>query len=308
MARILFAFVCLIARVSTTLAAVWSYDVTAADGPSSWGGICRSGSKQSPIDIRTTAAMYDSSLGDFTLVNYANTPAGVNFTESNNGHSLKVSFDSHIYNVSGGGLPGVYTTVQFHLHWGSNNSQGSEHTLDGKKFSAELHFVSMNTKYSTLSESLGYSDGLAVLGVFLKVGSSENQYYQMFLDHIRNVTKEGDSVSFSAFPLVNLLPTDQTKYYRYNGSLTTPTCDEAVTWTVFNDPVEISQAQMDELRSLKMNNSMNIVDNYRPVQSLGSRKVKSSFGSTQIGDGVALKIPNVVLLLVLLLLAVFCQP
>ena len=51
-------------------------------------------------------------------------------------------------------------------------------------------------------------------------------------------------MSFPAFPLVNLLPTDQTKYYRYNGSLTTPTCDEAVTWTVFNDPVEISQAQV----------------------------------------------------------------
>ena len=27
----------------------------------------------------------------------------------------------------------------------------------------------MNTKYSNLSESLGYLDGLAVLGVFLKV-------------------------------------------------------------------------------------------------------------------------------------------
>lgn len=36
-------------------------------------------------------------------------------------------------------------------------------------FNLQLHFVSMNTKYSTLSESLGYSDGLAVLGVFLKV-------------------------------------------------------------------------------------------------------------------------------------------
>ena len=54
----------------------------------------------------------------------------------------------------------------------------------------------------------------------------------------------GDSVSFPAFPLVNLLPTDKTKYYRYNGSLTTPTCNEAVTWTVFNDPVKISQAQV----------------------------------------------------------------
>ena len=36
-------------------------------------------------------------------------------------------------------------------------------------FNLQLHFVSMNTKYSNLSEALGYTDGLAVLGVFLKV-------------------------------------------------------------------------------------------------------------------------------------------
>ena len=53
-----------------------------------------------------------------------------------------------------------------------------------------------------------------------------------------------ESVIFPAFPLLNLLPTDKTKYYRYNGSLTTPDCNEAVTWTVFNDPVEVSQAQV----------------------------------------------------------------
>ena len=39
--------------------------------------------------------------------------------------------------------------------------------------------------------------------------------------------------------------------------------------------------QLDVLRSLKMNSTMNIVDNYRPVQNLGSRKVKSSLSSTQ---------------------------
>lgn len=64
--------------------------------------------------------------------------------------------------------------------------------------------------------------------------------------------------------------------------------------------------QLGALRSLKMNNTMNIVDNYRPVQSLNNRKVKSSFSSTLTGEGIALKISNVVLLMVLLLKAAFC--
>ena len=73
-----------------------------------------------------------------------------------------------------------------------------------------------------------------------------------------------------------------------------------------NKTILFSSLQLDALRSLKMKNNMNIVDNYRPVQNLGSRKVKSSFSSTLIGEGVALKISNVVLLMALLLKAVFC--
>lgn len=34
---------------------------------------------------------------------------------------------------------------------------------------------------------------------------------------------------------------DMTKYYRYNGSLTTPACNEAVVWTVFQEPIRISK-------------------------------------------------------------------
>lgn len=38
-----------------------------------------------------------------------------------------------------------------------------------------------------------------------------------------------------------LTDVDMTKYYRYNGSLTTPGCDEAVVWTVFQQPIRISK-------------------------------------------------------------------
>ena len=97
--------------------------------------------RQSGIDIKPTEAMYDSSLGAFTLVNYNNTSPGVNFTAENKGKGYQISFDSHVYNVSGGGLNGTYTTVQFHLHWGTMNDKGSEHTVDGMMYPAEVCYV-----------------------------------------------------------------------------------------------------------------------------------------------------------------------
>ena len=61
---------------------------------------------------------------------------------------------------------------------------------------------------------------------------------------------------------------------------------------------------------MKYNDTVYIVDNYRPVQMLHGRKVKASFGEPMTVppvtiDGVALKISNVVLLLMLLLGEVF---
>ena len=75
---------------------------------------------------------------------------------------------------------------QMHAHWGSCAGHGSEHTVDGKQYDAELHIVHFNTKvwiwlsyyYTFVIASLQYGtpenaadkpDGLAVLGVFIEV-------------------------------------------------------------------------------------------------------------------------------------------
>ena len=78
-------------------------------------------------------------------------------------------------------------------------------------------------------------------------------------------------------------------------------------------PIFFFSLQLVALRSMKYNDSANIVDNYRPVQPLEGRQVNASFSMpTTTGtvppvtiDGVALKISNVVLLLMLLLTAAF---
>ena len=49
---------------------------------------------------------------------------------------------------------------------------------------------------------------------------------------IDKIIKSGKSAKMTAFPLVDLLPRNTDSFYRYNGSLTTPGCDEVVVWSV----------------------------------------------------------------------------
>ena len=88
----------------------------------------------------TKTTEYDSSLGNFTLTNYTSA-SPKNFTSINNKHTLKVSLPSDYYKVSGGNLPGTFTTVQFHLHWGSKDTQGAEHGVDGMFYPAEVSTI-----------------------------------------------------------------------------------------------------------------------------------------------------------------------
>lgn len=132
----------------------WSY--AGETGPDHWaeidGAFC-DGESQSPIDIDT---------GNVVLQDYEDwTMEGYNFDEevgyatlvSNNGHTLAVNLAGD-FSLSGGGLPNKFKAAQFHFHWGSVNTQGSEHTVDRTSFPAEVKkerwiYPSLYVKLST---------------------------------------------------------------------------------------------------------------------------------------------------------------
>ncbi|XP_069817227.1 carbonic anhydrase 15-like isoform X2 [Dendropsophus ebraccatus] len=204
----------------------------------------------------------------------------------NDGHSVLLSLSGDIY-ISGAGLPNKYKALQFHFHWGSPTSDGSEHTMDGKQFPLELHIVHMNTKFSSIADAKKDPQGLAVLGILISVGDAENSNFSRLVAAMKNVSMEGDFTEIPAFPLDSLLPPQNklSQYYRYQGSLTTPDCSEAVIWTVLEHHVSISYAQHQILTdtayfSAVGESLVKIKDNFRPPQPLKGRKVLASRDAT----------------------------
>ena len=62
----------------------------------------------------------------------------------------------------------------------------------------------------------------------------------------------GDWATILPFPIDRLFPRDTETFYRYQGSLTTPPCSESVVWTLFREPIEISEDQVGKPLTPKM--------------------------------------------------------
>ena len=222
----------------------WSYG--GEGGPAHWGelapenGPCASGAQQSPIDL--AGAMSASIVAPQPHWQPAHGGMVIN-----NSHTIQVD-------VSNGGslsLDGQdYALKQFHFH------HPSEHTIDGKHFPLEVHFV----------HASGNGD-LAVVGVLFAEGTSNPD-----LDAIWATApgREGKAAVAFDIDLTKFLP-EQHDAFRYEGSLTTPPCSETVHWTVMASPQTASASQIAAFSALFPLNA-------RPVQPLNRRYVLKTSG------------------------------
>lgn len=197
---------------------------------------CTHGQKQSPVNIGQYKVDETLPLPEFHYdfmdleVHSSKTALHVNAGE---GH--KVMFGDAAYHLKG---------IHFHTP--------SEHYVDGVPYPLEAHLVHSNDEGQ-----------LAVIGVMFKLGQA-NDTLETIWSHIPGYgeTAAPEGVTINA---LDLLPAD-TRYYTYEGSLTTPPCTEGVKWIVMQQPISLSMEQLKAFQAL-------IPVNARPLQPLHGRMV-----------------------------------
>ncbi|XP_022743928.1 alpha carbonic anhydrase 4-like [Durio zibethinus] len=224
----------------------FNYDEASGRGPSRWGLLkpesknCSIGRQQSPINIE--AVQVRSELGDLQR-NYVSAPAVLR----NNTEYAAVVWLGNAGSITINGT--VYTVDNCHWH------SPAEHTLNGIRYPLEIHIVHTSDQNQT-----------AVVAILYRYGSPDP-----FIDRLFGSLK---TLKTKDRPLGPVNPESikfpGRNYYRYKGSLTTPSCSEGVVWKVFQQVKTVSHSQVDALKHVLPPQNRN---NARPTQPLNGRPV-----------------------------------
>lgn len=133
-----------------------------------------------------------------------------------------------------------FELTQFHFH------HPAEHTIDGKTFPIEAHFVHVAR------------DGRMAAVAVMLVAGAENSGFAEVLDAFKSPQAQ--------LTLAKKLLPAHLSYYHYLGSLTTPPLTENVEWYILTEPVEISPDQIAAFKNY-------FPDNHRHLQPLNARPI-----------------------------------
>jgi len=223
------------------------WDYYGKTGPLGWGRLdpayrlCSQGKEQSPIDIR--GAKLNKALQPIEFHYMA---ASVEL--ENTGNTVRVNVKPGSYIIANGVR---YDLQQFHFH------HPAEEAVNGKLTDMDVHLVHKS------------ADGkLAVVAVRLSEERGDpNATLATLWQHLPAEAGKTDKVTDMINP-GGLLPGDR-GFWTYMGSLTAPPCTEGVRWFIFEQPVNISRAQLQAFGRLYKINS-------RPLQDRNGRKIEAN--------------------------------
>jgi len=227
----------------------WGY--AGEEGPEHWADLspdfmpCRDGLEQSPIDLTGAVPIEDAGIErrpSNEVLTFEQRARVMDLVD--NGHTIQVINDVPMALDMG---DVHYELVQFHFH------APSEHTIGGQHSPLEVHLVHKS------------ADGeLAVMGILVEEGEHD-VLWEPLIGALPDGPGDDRHLEDLDLGMNELRPLPE-RFFRYQGSLTTPPCSEGVEWIIMTEKRQISPEQMTAMVSRLHHNN-------RPVQPLGNRKI-----------------------------------
>lgn len=267
----------------------WTYD--GISGPEYWGrlnpewGLCNKGRRQSPINVDPSKLLFDPFLPPLDI-----NKETINGLLLNTGQSLvfRVEKDNknHI-NITGGPLAYRYQFEEFYVHYGSSDHSGSEHTISGYSFPAEIQLYGYNSElYHNMSEAQQKAQGTVGISIMVQISDTPNPDIRIITAPFKDVKFKGNKTPIKHLSLQSFLP-DTISYMTYEGSLTYPGCWETTVWIILNKPIYMSKSELWSLRNLRRGSKDAqigpLADNSRPTQNISNRTVRTNINFKKLG-------------------------
>ena len=211
--------------------------------------------QQSPIDLGAAKPINFRFPDESFVLNWANDASGTLVMEPSSGHGPEFQFS---HPASGGVdllLPGQAAVLSYEIESLHFHSRG-EHKVNGTDWPLELHIVHSRMEPDPFNPGQ-QRKVFVVLGVFMdrrKGKADEKEADDSFFERYINRITEAKAKNLRSDPTPEtidprvLLPADPSRYWRYEGSLTTDTQAPNggfVSWVVYEDVKYLMPATFD---------------------------------------------------------------
>uniref|UniRef100_A0A061RA07 Carbonic anhydrase n=1 Tax=Tetraselmis sp. GSL018 TaxID=582737 RepID=A0A061RA07_9CHLO len=306
----MFKFICVIWMAGIAFAAEYDYFSLAEDWKQLDGTWCAS-TEQTPIDLETDTEIVRYKQMPMEFAPTFSMPVVTGATGNNNGHNVNLEFQGSpgvIFRfpkgrsftslngpytgtgplnpgrkmLSSGFEPALLQGTLIDVHW----HVPSEHAVRGRLYPAEAHFVhAISHKDDPDCTYMAGDQGpfcLGVVGVLYEVHHDDTETeldegFTKVMEGFKNFPSDGQADTQplpEPLDLASLLP-ESKEFWHYRGSLTTPGCNENVTWFVLQEPKAIGWSHFNSLRNSILHDDLGDL-NARPPLPLNSRIVFKS--------------------------------
>ncbi|CAK1546235.1 unnamed protein product [Leptosia nina] len=226
-----------------------------------------------PIDVSITDSLWYN-CPELKWYNFDVYPHKIRLTNTGYTVVLGAKWRTERPYLEGGPFLEKHVLSQIHFHWGGNMMEGSEHTIDKRRYPGEMQVTFFKADYMTQEEAFHHHDGVVMICYLIKYGVNPDDRLSWILEGFPRIQEAQTQTRVGPYPMSRLLPMFYEDYFLYWGALNTVSGENfVVRWLVPRKSLFASLEQMKEFRKLWDPWDEPNRRNFRPLQERQDRHV-----------------------------------